>query len=89
MPDGTHAVLGVRAEDPRPVPGAIPGQTLPVHPKLVEPLESETLVWCDSGAGRLCLCLRPEEAASLPDPLHLALDPARINLFDATSTRRL
>jgi multiple sugar transport system ATP-binding protein len=88
-PNGLDAVLGIRPEDLRPVAASVPGRTIAARVTLIEPLGSETLIWCDSDAGRLCLRLRPEEAASLPDPLHLALDPARLSLFDAATTRRL
>jgi multiple sugar transport system ATP-binding protein len=89
LPEGREAVLGLRPEDLRPVPAADPGRSIAARITLMEPLGSETLIWCDSEAGRLCLRLRPEEAAALPDPLHLAIDPARMSLFDAATTRRL
>ncbi len=91
-PADIAAVLTVRAEDLRLTverPALDAAAVLAARPVTREPLGSETLVWCLTDAGRICVRTRPEQAGPPMDSGFLHIDVSRVSLFDAQSTQRL
>jgi ABC-type sugar transport system ATPase subunit len=84
--------LGLRPEDLQWVPpGALANGVCLAGPALsVEPLGPDTLVAVDIGGGATIACrLPPRSVRRAGEPVALAVDAARIHLFDRVSGRRL
>jgi ABC-type sugar transport system ATPase subunit len=83
--------LGLRPEDLQWVPpgGSADSACLAGAALAVEPLGSDTLVAVDIGGATITCRLPPRSVRRVGEPVALAVDPARIHLFDRVSGRRL
>ncbi|MFO1146857.1 MAG: sn-glycerol-3-phosphate ABC transporter ATP-binding protein UgpC [Alsobacter sp.] len=84
--DGAVVELGIRPE--HIVVGEGPG-ALPLLVEMVEPMGSETLVWCRLGETPLSVLMGGESTARVGDTLPASLPGHRLNLFDAATGVRL
>jgi multiple sugar transport system ATP-binding protein len=86
---GMRLVLGVRPEDLSPSPGAGPATAVSARVEVVEPLGGEVLVHARAGDRLLIAKLPPDRLPAEGERIDLALDPARVHLFDAETERRI
>jgi multiple sugar transport system ATP-binding protein len=80
---GAPIELGIRPEHVEA------GGDLPAVIELVEPMGSDQLAWLRLGPHALSMRLSAEARAAMGDALQLRLPVEKLNLFDATSGRRL
>jgi multiple sugar transport system ATP-binding protein len=86
LDEGRAVELGIRPEHLEA--GDRPG-SVPLHVEMVEPMGSETLVWCRIGETPVSILLGGEAVVSVGDTLPASLPPHRLNLFDAETGVRL
>jgi multiple sugar transport system ATP-binding protein len=86
LEDGQTVELGIRPEhlESGERPGAAPLQV-----EMVEPMGSETLVWCRIGETPVSILLGGESSIRPGETLPAWLPPHRLNLFDAGTGVRL
>jgi multiple sugar transport system ATP-binding protein len=82
------AVLGVRAEHVALVDSASPG-SLWGSVTLVEPMGSHQVVWVRCGRATLSVLVHAPRPFAVGDDVGLAIDPARVSLFDPETGVRL
>ena len=86
LDDGRRVELGVRPEhlEAGDTPGAVPLQV-----EMVEPMGSETLVWCRLAETPVSILLGGETTIKSGETLPATLPSHRLNLFDAETGIRL
>jgi multiple sugar transport system ATP-binding protein len=82
--DGADVELGIRPEH---VAVAAGGRELSIE--MVEPMGSDVLAWSRLGGAPISLRLPAESATRPGDRIAVAIPPAKINLFERSSGRRL
>ena len=86
--DNQPAVLGIRPEHLRIVAPDAP-RNAQATLGLIEPMGAYKIAWLDASGTPLALQVEPATALVTGTLTHLALDPAHVSLFDATSENRL
>ncbi|MEK1932425.1 MAG: sn-glycerol-3-phosphate ABC transporter ATP-binding protein UgpC [Pararhizobium sp.] len=83
---GTEVMFGFRPEQITVANGAQPN-TIPVEIDLVEPMGGETIIWAK--AGNTTIAIKGDESLQtlVGGPLHLAIQPERISLFEENGRR--
>jgi multiple sugar transport system ATP-binding protein len=82
------AVLGIRPEHLRIVAPDAP-RNAQATLGLIEPMGAYKIAWLDASGTPLALQVEPATALLTGTLTHLAMDPAHVSLFDATSENRL
>jgi multiple sugar transport system ATP-binding protein len=86
--DGQSAVLGIRPEHLNIVAADAPRNAQGVL-GLIEPMGAYKVAWLDAQGTPMALQVDPATPLTSGNMTHLAMDPAHVSLFDATSEERL
>jgi multiple sugar transport system ATP-binding protein len=84
--DGTRVLAGIRPEHLRL---GTNGDGIRATIDLVEPIGHESIVYATAGNEKLVAIFEPQQAPHVGDTITLAVDPARVHLFDAATERSL
>ena len=83
---GRPVILGVRPEALRPANGADPADySFEAGVEVVEPLGSEILLNVRAGGAPIVARVEPSTRVNVHEKVRLALDPARVHFFDAST----
>jgi multiple sugar transport system ATP-binding protein len=81
--NGRRIILGIRPEH------LTHGTRIAATVDLVEAIGHESIVYATAGSERLAAIFDPHETPRVGETISLDVDPARVHLFDADTTRRL
>jgi len=81
-----RVIAGIRPEH---ITRATNGNAIHASVDLVEPIGHESIVYATAGSEKLVAIFDPHEAPRAGDDIALAVDAARVHLFDAESERSL
>jgi multiple sugar transport system ATP-binding protein len=84
--EGTKVIAGIRPEH---ISLAKNGNGIAATVDLVEPIGHESIVYATAGSEKLVAIFDPHEAPRTGENISLAIDAARVHLFDAESERSL
>jgi multiple sugar transport system ATP-binding protein len=83
---GRPVILGVRPEALRPANGADPADySFEAGVEVVEPLGSEILLNVRAGGAPIVARVEPSMRVAVHEKVRLAMDPARVHFFDAST----